>query len=131
MLLICQLLLIYKNETQILTPGVTCCDLKKIKVEYIEIRKTVLLSIQRALWGMIYPEIRAIAVGFENTEKLIVIYYLDREPQPEDFENLSDVTAEILCDIDFKNTEEKCIFTLEKISELNSLDSWVYIRKEF
>ncbi len=79
---------------------------------------------------MIYPEIRAIAVGFEKTEKLTVIYYLDREPQPEDFENLSDETGEILCDIDFKNIEEKCIFTLEKISELNSLDSWVYIRKE-
>ncbi len=35
---------------------------------------------QRALLGMIYPDIKKIAVGFEGLKKLIFIYYLDREP---------------------------------------------------
>ena len=38
----------------------------------IELRREVLISMQRALWGMIYPEIRAISVGYEGTQKLIV-----------------------------------------------------------
>lgn len=99
-------------------------------MNYIDIRRTVLLSVQRALLGMIYPEIRAIAVGFEETKKLTLIYYLDREPNKDDFDNLSDVTGEVLADIDFSEVIEKCIYTTESISKLNSLESWVYIRKE-
>jgi hypothetical protein len=96
----------------------------------IEIRREVLISIQRALWGMIYPEIRAIAVGFEGTEKLKVIYYLDRKPNDDDYENISDVVGEVLADINFSEVEELCLFTLEPISKLDHLKSWVYIRKE-
>ncbi|MGE6356699.1 hypothetical protein ACQKCJ_22745 [Flavobacterium sp. NPDC079362] len=99
-------------------------------MEYIEIRRNVLLSIQRALLGMIYPEIRAIAVGFEGLRKLTVIYYLDREPNSDDFENISDVTAEILSDISFSEVEEKCFFSDEIIAKLDNLDSWAYVRKE-
>ncbi|MFQ6600303.1 hypothetical protein [Flavobacterium sp. C3NV] len=99
-------------------------------MEYLEIRRIVLLSIQKALLGMIYPEIRAIAVGFEGLRKLTVIYYLDREPSSDDFENISDVTAEVLADINFSEVEEKCFFSDEIIAKLNNLDSWVYVRKE-
>lgn len=96
----------------------------------IEFRKNVLLSTQRALWGMIYPSIRAIAVGYEGTKKLKLIYYLDREPNEDDYENISDVTGEICSDVDFSELEEQCVFTLEPISKLDNLESWVYIRKE-
>jgi hypothetical protein len=98
-------------------------------MDRIQLRRQVLLSIQRALWGMIYPEIRAIAVGFTDIE-LRVIYYLDREPNEDDFESISEVTGEVLADIDFKKVREECIFTLEPFSKLNNLESWVYIRKE-
>lgn len=98
--------------------------------EYIELRRDVLLSIQRALWGMIYPSIRAIAVGFDGIEKLTVIYYLDREPNDDDYENISDVTGEVCADISFKRVEEICKFTLDPFSKLDNLDSWVYMRKE-
>ncbi|WP_034761338.1 hypothetical protein [Chryseobacterium gregarium] len=97
----------------------------------IELRREVLISIQRALWGMIYPEIRAIAVGYEGKKRLKVIYYLDREPNEEDYENISEVTAEICADIDFQEVEELCIFTKEPINKLDNLVSWVYIRKEY
>ncbi|HOY96206.1 MAG TPA: hypothetical protein PK509_10730 [Catalimonadaceae bacterium] len=98
--------------------------------EYLVLRRDVLLSIQRALWGMIYPSIRAISVGFEGTKKLKVIYYLDREPNDDDYENLSDVTGEVCSDIAFKEVEEICKFSLEPFSKLDNLESWVYIRKE-
>lgn len=89
----------------------------------------VLLSIQRSLLGMIYPSIRGISVGFEG-KKLIIIYYLDREPNAMDYGNISDVAGEVCADIDFGETEEICVFTKEPISKLDHLDSWVYIRKE-
>lgn len=94
------------------------------------LQSKVLLSIQRSLLGMIYPEIRAIAVGFEGIEKLTVIYYLDREPNEIDYENISCVTGEVCADIDFKKTEELCILSKEPISKLKNLNAWVYARKE-
>ena len=95
-----------------------------------EMRTTLLLSAQRALWGMIYPEIRAIAVGFDGLKKLKMIYYLDREPTEEDYESISEVTTEILADIEFLGVEEVCIYTKEPFSKLDNLESWVYMRKE-
>ena len=96
----------------------------------IEIRNAVLLSVQRALWGMIYPAIRAIAIGFEGTLKLKLVYYLDREPQQDDYDNISEVTSEVCADINFIEVEELCIFTKEPFSKLDYLTSWVYMRKE-
>lgn len=98
--------------------------------KHIKLRREVLISIQRALWGMIYPSIRAIAVGFKGTEKLKVIYYLDREPNENDFENISNVTGEMCSDIAFMEVEEICKFTLDPFSKLDDLESWVYIRQE-
>lgn len=99
-------------------------------MEYVEIRRDLLLSTQRALLGMIYPEIRAIAVGFEGLQKLKVIFYLNREPNEDDYENISVVTTEILADINFVEVEERCFFSDQIIVNLDNLDSWVYVRKE-
>lgn len=93
-------------------------------------RREVLLSVQKALWGMIYPSIRAIAIGVEKEQKLKVIYYLDREPDQDDYDNISEVTSEVIADINFAKVEEVCIFSKKPFSELDSLDSWVYMRKE-
>ena len=91
----------------------------------------VRLSTQRALWGMIYPEIRAIAVGLPNTTKLKVIVYLDRDPVETDYENIKEVTGEIAADIpELNEFEEVCLFSQESINKLDNLDYWVYIRKE-
>ncbi len=102
----------------------------KMNMNEIEIRQALLISMQRALWGKIYPSIRAVAVGFEDIRKLKVICYLDREPRDEDYENLGEVTAEVCADIDFKEVEEHCVYSVKPFSQLNSLASWVYIRKE-
>lgn len=88
------------------------------------------LSIQRALLGMVYPSIRAIAVGSEGTKKLKIIYYLDRIPNDDDYENISEVSTEVCADIAFSEVEELCIFSLESFSQLDNLKAWVYSRKE-
>jgi hypothetical protein len=96
----------------------------------IELRREVLLSMQRALWGMIYPSIRAIAVGFVGITKLKVIYYLDREPNESDYESIREVTTEVCADINFTEVEELCIFSNEPFSKLDYLETWIYMRKE-
>lgn len=96
----------------------------------IEIRKDLLISVQRALWGMIYPSVRSIAVGFDGLKKLKIIFYLDREPIEEDYEILSEVTSEVCADLSFSEVEELCIFTNEPFSRLDNLTTWVYMRKE-
>lgn len=99
-------------------------------MQNIPLRAQILLSTQCALWGMVYPAIRAIAIGYEDTKKFKIVYYLDREPNEDDYENISEVVGEICSDIPFKTVEENCIFTLQPFSELDYLNSWVYMRKE-
>lgn len=85
---------------------------------------------QRALLGMIYPEIKMISVGFDGTKKLTVIYYLDREPNESDYENISEVTTLVCADIEFSEVEEICEYLENSYVKVNSLDGWVYIRQE-
>lgn len=96
----------------------------------IEIRREILLSAQGALLGQIYPSIRGIAIGFTGTEKLKLICYLDREPKEDDYDNLGIIGTEICADINFSKAEEICIFSKEHFRNLDSLNAWVYMRKE-
>lgn len=73
-----------------------------IKMKEHEITMQLKLSLQRALLGVIYPAIRAIAYEFHKLEKLKIIFYLDREPNDDDYESISDVCAEVLGDMKFK-----------------------------
>lgn len=94
--------------------------------------KDLLLSGQRALWGQVYPEVRAIAIGYKN-RVLRIIYYLDREPNSSDYEVVSDVAGEIVSDFPynlFKDVKEECVYSNDLIKNLSSLDSFLYIRKE-
>lgn len=95
----------------------------------IDLFRNVLLSAQRAILGEIYVEIRAIAIGFES-KKLTIICYLDRMPINDDYESLSNISGQILADIDFETVEEKCVFSNEPFSNLDRLESFIYARKE-
>ena len=99
-------------------------------MEEFEIRRDLLISVQKALWGMIYPSIRSIAVAFDGLRKLKMIFYLDREPNEEDYESIREVTTEVCADINFSEVEEFCIFTKEPFLKLDKLTTWVYMRKE-
>ena len=99
-------------------------------MENIEIRTKLLLSIQRALIGMIYPSIRAVTVEFFKLDELKVVVYLDREPIEYDYENLSDIIGEVLSDIEFKKVEEICLYSKATKLELKTEAIWVYMRRE-
>jgi len=92
------------------------------------------LSAQRALLGMIYPEIRAITIGIEfmqNIETLKIICYLDRVPTEFDYQNIGEITGYILGDFNLiHKVEEICEYTTEPIGKLKMLDSLVYYRLE-
>jgi hypothetical protein len=96
----------------------------------IEIGKQLLISSQRALLGAIYPEIRAIAIGFDGLKKLTIKMFLDRAPKEDDYDTLSDISGEILADMDFKEVDEICEFNTEKPIPLNGLHTFIYVRKE-
>ena len=102
-----------------------------MKKDSIELKIRLKLSTQRALLGNIYPNIRAIAVGYDGIKMLKIASYLDRIPEMEDYDGISDIAGEIMGDIEFVEVDEKCVFTTEPISKLDHLDFWAYIRKEW
>jgi hypothetical protein len=86
-----------------------------------------------ALLGEIYPEIRAIAVKYDEQDKsLLIRYYLDRKPIEDDFENISILATEIEAAFGnfLKICETECIYSDKPIGRLDYLDGWVYARKE-
>ncbi|WP_443946651.1 hypothetical protein ACJVDH_05985 [Pedobacter sp. AW1-32] len=94
-----------------------------------ELKSILKLSIQRALLGEIYREIRAVSFDNDGLKKLKLIYYLDRKPVDTDYESLSSVSAEVLADVKFKEIEEVCKFIETPLSDLKN-ENLVYLRKE-
>lgn len=96
----------------------------------IQKKQRLLLSAQRALLGKVYPSIRAVAIGERRDNELKIICYLDRTVTDDDYENLNDISGEICADIDFLESQEECIFSLQLFSELDNGLTWIYMRKE-
>lgn len=95
-----------------------------------ELNNSVLLSSQRALLGVITPNIRMITIGWEGLKKLHVRAYYDMEPNEEDIEEMNAVCAEIDSDIPFEKDCVECIFSEEPLKDLKILSHIVFARKE-
>lgn len=97
-------------------------------------REEILLSLQRALWGEVYPKIRMIVYDYQQKERdFLLRYYLDQEPTEDDYENLGIVIAEFISDFkfsEFNTIKEECVFSNLPIGELETLSGVVYARKE-
>lgn len=91
-------------------------------------------SIAKALFGEVFPDIRAIAYAYDAKKKLITMrWYLSRPPVEEDYEDLGSVMNEVMADFSYKefdDVKEECIYTTAPASELDPLDGLVYLRKE-
>ena len=95
----------------------------------------LVLWVCQSLIGEIYPEIRAIVLGYDDDKNLIIRYYLDREPTEDDFESLECVVTNIFAhtssDDQICGVTEEAIFSLDRLGDLDVLDGLVYARKEF
>jgi hypothetical protein len=68
-----------------------------MSVEDMSFRTQVLLSLQRALWGLIPPCLRAVAVGWEGGVAR-ARFVFDHEPDADDLEAVSDVEGYVIGD---------------------------------
>ncbi|MFH0895098.1 MAG: hypothetical protein V2A54_11750 [Bacteroidota bacterium] len=92
------------------------------------------IKLQFALLGEVYNEIVAIAYKYEKTTKLFLLrYYMEREPNDEDRENLSCVMSEFIANYDnivFNEIKEECIKIDLAQSKVDPLDGLVYLKKQ-
>ena len=65
--------------------------------------------------------LRAVTVGFEDIRKLKVTCYLGREARDEDYKNIFEIAPEVCGDIDFKEVEENCVYSLQPFAQSDSL----------
>lgn len=89
-------------------------------------------SASRAIQGNLQSNVRAIAIGYRYN-RLTLKCYLDSLPSEQDKEMLSDIAGEIISDCPhdrMPRTTEICEFSNVPISELDKLDSFIYIRND-
>lgn len=89
-------------------------------------------SASRAIQGNLQSNVRAIAIGYRYN-RLTLKCYLDSLPSEQDKELLSDIAGEIISDFPpdkIPRTTEICEFSNVPISELDKLDSFIYIRTD-
>lgn len=97
----------------------------------------LVLCIWRALFGEIYPAIRAIAISLSDDGILLVRYYLDRPPTDFDWESLEVVATNISASIGkdkIFHVDLECRFVLGSIGCLECLeclDGFIYCRREY
>lgn len=98
-------------------------------------REKILLTLQSSLLGEVYQELRAVVFRYSYEHRHFVIrYYLDREPNEDDYESVGNVVAEFISNFkhsNFERIEEECVYTKDSISELDIMDGMVYCRKEY
>jgi len=85
-----------------------------------------------AFLGEIYINIRAIAISYEN-KKIILRYYLDREVLNYDYESLEVVATNLdsTIPIQLEALKIECFFTEEVIKDIDPLDGFFYVRREY
>ena len=89
------------------------------------------LSAQRALLGEIASNMRLITIGWDDElRQFQIIVYFDKEVTEDDKENINNITAEILADIDFKSEKIECVYEKRQQNELKLLSFVVFARKE-
>lgn len=93
-------------------------------------RYLVLTSVQRALLRMISTNMRAITVGYSESEITLRVFF-ESEPSELEGEMVSEIASEICADFeDIIEINEEMIVSNEKINSLEILDDWVFMRQE-
>lgn len=98
-----------------------------------EIPIDILETFRVALLGEIYPSIRAIALRYDF-EKLLLRYYLDRNPIDFDYESIEVVAINFDASLSrtlIKSIDVECVFSKKPIRDLDPLDCFLYARREY
>jgi len=101
-----------------------------------KIRQKVLLSIQRAMLGEVFPSLRAVSVDWDYWKSLCVwIYaYVDGDLSEDDRESLSQIEIEVDADQEsWAKSIQTEIISLqpnEKVPRAEPKGVWVFMRRE-
>jgi len=90
-------------------------------------------SFRVALLGEIYPQIRAIAVGYNDQKELLLRYYIDREPTEFDRESLEIVAINLdatVLENQLSKLDVECVYSSDLPKDLDALSGFVYARRE-
>jgi hypothetical protein len=87
------------------------------------------LSIQRALLGEVFPDLRAVVFSMSDLT-LDIRFYSDGPISPDDEESVSCVESEILADYEEEYTITARCIRLDSPSPINDGGVWVYKRRE-
>jgi len=94
----------------------------------------IISCFRTALLGEIYPSIRGIAVKYVKNKKLLIRYYLDREPLDFDYESIEVVATNLDSTISSDSVidiELECVYSNKALNCLESLDGFIYARREY
>lgn len=87
-----------------------------------------------ALLGEIYCNVRAIAVGFDDRNKVLIRYYLDREPTDFDLESIEIVAVNfdaLRGGQEVKEVAVQCVYSAVRMNELDPLSGFIFARREY
>ncbi len=87
-----------------------------------------------ALLGEIYPQVRAIAVRYDSEKRLLLRYYLDREPTKFDQESIEVVATNLDATApngSLSSFEVECCFSESPSRDLDALSGFIYARREY
>jgi len=97
-------------------------------MQTVEMRNSVILSVQRALLGEVSPALRGVTVGWDEKSITILCYY-DRKISPEEREAMSCVETEVMADFPDQQMDLD-IIQCDVPLEMKLLDAWIYRRCE-
>ncbi|MEU4454559.1 hypothetical protein AB0F44_24725 [Nocardioides sp. NPDC023903] len=97
----------------------------------MDFRVSVLLSMQRALWDLVTPNLRGVAIRIAPV-RVEARFLLENEPTDEDLENISEAETAMMADV---RNDVAVSFTASWVPnslprDLEQSEEWVYLRKE-
>jgi hypothetical protein len=94
-----------------------------------DLRVYIRLSAQRALWGQVPPNLRAVSVDADE-QKVYFRCVFDGQPTEEEWELLSEVASEIIADFPAPYTIEEEYLSISSPLPMTHLKYLVYLRYE-
>lgn len=91
-------------------------------------RVQAILALNRALWGEVFPKLRAARIHWDNT-KLNLHFYCDGKISENDQESIESIATEVIAN--FPNHQLKVeVLSLKYPNRIPEIGELVYLRKE-